>query len=33
MHLVSWGIVCHDKNYGGLGIRRMKALNKVLIGK
>ena len=28
MHVVGWGIVCKDKNYDGLGIRRLKILNR-----
>ena len=27
VHLVSWLIVCKDKKYGGLGIRRLKVLS------
>lgn len=27
MLLVSWGIVCKDRKYGGLGSKKLKALN------
>lgn len=33
MHVVSWGVVCKDKKYGGLGIRRLKILNWALPSK
>ena len=32
-HLGNWSLVCIDKKEGGLGIRRLVALNKVLLGK
>lgn len=30
MHLVSWPKVCKEKKFGGLGIRRLEILNRVL---
>ena len=32
-HLVNWSLVYTDKKEGGLGIRRLVALNKALLGK
>ena len=32
-HLVKWGVVCGDKENGGLGIRKFTIMNKVLLGK
>ena len=32
-HLVKWEVVCGDKEKGGLGIRKLTLLNKVLLGK
>ena len=32
-HLVNWEVVCGDKEKGGLGIRKLTLLNKVLLGK
>ena len=33
IHLVKWEVVCTDKNKGGLGLRKLALLNKVLLGK
>ena len=32
-HLVNWEVVCADKDKGGLGLRKLAFLNKVLLGK
>ena len=32
-HLVNWEVVCADKENGGLGLRKLALLNKVLLGK
>ena len=32
-HLVKWGVVCGDKENGGLGIRKFTIMNKALLGK
>ncbi|RVW26012.1 LINE-1 retrotransposable element ORF2 protein [Vitis vinifera] len=32
-HLVKWGVVCGDKENGGLGIRKLTIMNKALLGK
>ena len=32
-HLVEWSIVCSDKRKGGLGVRNLALLNKVLLCK
>ena len=32
-HLVNWEVVCGDKEKGGLGIRKLTLLNKVLLDK
>ncbi|RVW41162.1 putative ribonuclease H protein [Vitis vinifera] len=32
-HLVKWEVVCGDKEKGGLGMRKLTLLNKVLLGK
>ena len=32
-HLVKWGVVCGDKENGGLGIRKLAIMNKALLGK
>ncbi|RVX14524.1 putative ribonuclease H protein [Vitis vinifera] len=33
VHLVKWEVVCADKEKGGLGVRKLAILNKVLLGK
>ncbi|RVW40617.1 putative ribonuclease H protein [Vitis vinifera] len=33
VHLINWEVVCAQKEKGGLGIRRIALLNKVLLGK
>ena len=33
IHLINWEVVCAQKEKGGLGIRRIALLNKVLLGK
>ena len=33
IHLVKWDVVCTKKNKGGLGLRKLALLNKVLLGK
>ncbi|RVX01036.1 hypothetical protein CK203_022884 [Vitis vinifera] len=33
VHLVKWEVVCEDKEKGGLGMRKLTLLNKVLLGK
>ena len=33
IHLVNWEVVCTDKDKGGLGLRKLAMLNKVLLGK
>ncbi|KAJ9690905.1 hypothetical protein PVL29_013184 [Vitis rotundifolia] len=33
VHLVKWEVVCGDKDKGGLGLRKLAPLNKVLLGK
>ena len=33
VHLINWEAVCAQKEKGGLGIRRIARLNKVLLGK
>ena len=30
-HLIKWAIVCSDKKKGGLGVRRLSILNRVLL--
>ncbi|WKA05686.1 hypothetical protein VitviT2T_023635 [Vitis vinifera] len=32
-HMVKWGVVCGDKENGGLGIRKITIMNKALLGK
>lgn len=32
-HLVAWNQVCRPKNYGGLGLRNLKALNEAQMMK
>ena len=32
-HLVNWELVCAGKEKGGLGLRKLVLLNKVLLGK
>ncbi|RVW35996.1 putative ribonuclease H protein [Vitis vinifera] len=33
VHLVNWEVVCTEKEKGGLGLRKLIPLNKVLLGK
>ena len=33
IHLVSWLVICKDKNHGGLGLRHLEGLNQALLGK
>ena len=33
IHLVSWGVACRSKEKGGLGIKSLTMMNKVLLGK
>ena len=32
-HLVNWQVVCSDKGQGGIGVKNLTLLNRVLLGK
>ena len=33
LHLVNWDVICFNKGQGGLGLRSLTSLKKVLLGK
>ena len=32
-HLIKWDVICSEKEQGGLGLRKLTVMNKVLLGK